>query len=168
MTGAGGRRKRRILFLLIKTALLAAAVWAVYTYIAVPHRQAGNEMFPSVKDGDLCIYYRPADPQVGDIVLYMQDGKARAGRIAARPGQTVDFPEGGGYTVDGYAPAEELPFDTEKDPDSEIRYPVVLGDGEYFILNDYRSETGDSRKSGPIGRGDVIGTLKYVIRRRGF
>ena len=91
--------------LLIKIAVLVIIVVIALTWILGLHRMTGNNMFPFVKDGDLCIVYKLDDYTTGDVVLYRNDeGKMKLGRIVAVGGQSVDFPKDGGYTVDGYQP----------------------------------------------------------------
>lgn len=131
-------------------------------FVLVPHRMTGNGMFPSPKDGDLCLFYRLEDAHTGDVTLYEADGEIRVGRIVAVPGQTVKFPEEGGYLVNGYAPYEELPYETY----GEGQY--VLREDEYFVLNDYRSNDRDSRTYGVVEKGSMRGKLLFVLRRRGF
>lgn len=153
---------------LVKTFLLTAAVASLCTWILCFHRMTGNRMFPAVRDGDLCVFYRLESCGLGDVVLY-EDGKGtlRVGRIAAVGGQTVDFPETGGYEVDGYQPLEEIPYETYAAEES-IGYPIVLGEDEIFLLNDFRSDTSDSREVGPVKASRIKGKLLVLLRRRGF
>lgn len=59
-------------------------------------------MFPSVRDGDLGIFYRLTDCYTDDVVLYTdKTGQVTVGRIIAVGGQTVEFFKDGGYEVDG-------------------------------------------------------------------
>lgn len=59
--------------LLIKIAVLVIIVVIVLTWILGLHRMTGNNMFPFVKDGDLCIVYKLDDYTTGDVVLYRND-----------------------------------------------------------------------------------------------
>lgn len=153
--------------LLIKIAVLAIIVVIVMTWILGLHRMTGNNMFPFVKDGDLCIVYKLEDYTTGDVVLYRNDeGKMKLGRIVAVGGQSVDFPKDGGYTVDGYQPSEEITYQTFGA--DGVKYPIDVGDDEVFIMNDFRSDTDDSRQFGSIKKSDIKGKLLFLIRRRGF
>ena len=84
------------------------------TFIVTPHRMTGTSMFPAVRDGDLGLFYKPGDAYLKDVVLYEAEGGLHVGRVIAYEGQTVDFLEGGSYTVDGYTPFEDVPYNTEK------------------------------------------------------
>lgn len=153
--------------LFIKIAVLAIIVVIVLTWILGLHRMTGNNMFPFVKDGDLCIVYKLDDYTTGDVVLYRNDeGKMKLGRITAVGGQSVDFPQEGGYTVDGYQPSEEITYQTFGA--DGVKYPIDVGDDEVFIMNDFRSDTDDSRQSGGVKKSDIDGKLLFLIRRRGF
>lgn len=153
--------------LLIKIAVLVIIVVIVLTWILGLHRMTGNNMFPFVKDGDLCIVYKLDDYTTGDVVLYRNDeGKMKLGRIVAVGGQSVDFPKDGGYTVDGYQPSEEITYQTFGA--DGVKYPINVGDDEVFIMNDFRSDTDDSRQFGGVKKSDIYGKLLFLIRRRGF
>lgn len=153
--------------LLIKIAVLVIIVVIVLTWILGLHRMTGNNMFPFVKDGDLCIVYKLDDYTTGDVVLYRNDeGKMKLGRIVAVGGQSVDFPKDGGYTVDGYQPSEEITCQTFGA--DGVKYPIDVDDDEAFIMNDFRSDTDDSRQFGGVKKSDIDGKLLFLIRRRGF
>lgn len=153
--------------LLIKIAVLTIIVVIVLTCILGLHRMTGNNMFPFVKDGDLCIAYKLDDYTTGDVVLYRNDeGKMKLGRIVAVGGQSVDFPKDGGYTVDGYQPSEEITYQTFGA--NGVKYPIDVGNDEVFIMNDFRSDTDDSRQFGGVKKSDIDGKLLFLIRRRGF
>ena len=152
---------------LIKIAVLVIIVVIVLTWILGLHRMTGNNMFPFVKDGDLCIVYKLDDYTTGDVVLYRNDeGKMKLGRIVAVGGQSVDFPKDGGYTVDGYQPSEEITYQTFGA--DGVKYPIDVDDDEAFIMNDFRSDTDDSRQFGGVKKSDIDGKLLFLIRRRGF
>lgn len=124
-------------------------------------------MFPFVKDGDLCIVYKLEEYTTGDVVAYKnKNGKTKIGRIVAVSGQAVDFPKEGGYTVDDYQPSEEITYQTFGAEGA--KYPVEVGNNEFFIMNDFRSDTNDSRQDGAIKKPKICGKLLFLIRRRGF
>lgn len=154
---------------LMKICLWGVAFFVVLTYVIGFYRATGNSMFPSIKDGDLCILYKIEESHTNDIVLYKtSDGKERLGRIVAVGDQKVNFPEEGGYTVNDYQPAEEITYETYRAKKSDMKYPITLEKDEYFILNDYRSDTSDSREYGVVKKEDIEGKLIFILRRRGF
>jgi signal peptidase I len=125
----------------------------------------GNYMFPAVRDGDLCITYRLEKYIIGDVVLYNTGGKERVGRIVAVEGQTVEITDSGELLVDGVPPAEQIFYPTDK---GTLTYPCIVGNGQVFILNDFRSVTEDSREFGPIDIKDLDGKFIFSVRKRGF
>ena len=159
---------RPFLYLLFKCVLFILAAFLIYSYIAMPYRMSGNNMFPSIKDGDLCIFYRLSTMHVGDIVLYREEDVLHVGRVVARAGQNVDITDTEGLLIDGYAPAEELPYITSKSENGSVQYPITVPSDSYFILNDYREKTDDGREYGATDGKDVEGVLIYFMRRRGF
>lgn len=160
---------RFLIRFLMKICLWGVVFFVILTYVMGFHRETGNSMFPSIKDGDLCILYKLEESHTNDVVLYKTaDGKNRLGRIVAVGEQEVNFPEEGGYTVNDYQPSEEITYETYRAEKSDIKYPVALDKDEYFILNDYRSDTSDSREYGVVKKEDIEGKLIFILRRRSF
>lgn len=162
--------KYRFVFCYLSKITVIAGVFAVMLTLVVNlHRMEGNRMFPSVRDGDLGIFYRLTDCYTDDVVLYTdKTGQVTVGRIIAVGGQTVEFFKDGGYEVDGAAAYDEIPYKTYMSKKHSISYPVTLEKDEYFILNDFRNDTADSREYGPVKKENVKGKLLYLLRRRGF
>lgn len=161
------KRLHPLIRLLIKIAVLGVIIFLVLTYVLGFYRMTGNNMFPFVKDGDLCIVYKLDEYTTGDVVAYKtKNGKTKIGRIVAVGGQEVNFPKDGGYTVDDYQPAEEITYQTFGA--DGVKYPIEVGENEFFIMNDFRSDTDDSRQIGSIKESKICGKLLFLIRRRGF
>ena len=165
MTKIKEKKKSPLAKLLLKISVISLTAFAVLTWVLGFHRMAGNNMFPAIKDGDLCIMYKLEDYHSDDVVAYTDNsGATKIGRIVAVGGQTVEFPEEGGYTVDGYQPSEEITYETHGvDTD-----PIDVPEGSFFILNDFRSDTDDSRIYGVIEESRIDGKLMFLLRRRGF
>ena len=121
-----------------------------------------NNMFPSIKDGDLVVVEKyDKDIQLSDVVIY----KNRLYRVIAKSGQEVDISKEGILTVNGMQPAESTNFLTAK---GDKQYPLTVPEGEIFVLNDYREDTSDSREFGTIKESDIDGKVFFITRRRGF
>ena len=168
---AGQKEKKSILMslflFLLKMILVIGALCALFTYILGWTRANDNNMFPMIKDGDFCLYYRLDESFIGDAVVYKDsDGRERTGRIIAVGGQEIDFTGDGGYMINGVTPGEMLPYETWPSEKSDVRYPLILEEGEYFILNDYREDNADSRKAGAIKKEDIKGKIIFIFRRR--
>lgn len=166
------KKKSKYYFLfrfLRKTAVYAVLVWFALTYLFAVRRMSGNAMSPYVRDGDLTIYNRMDRENIylNDVVLYEDaDGNEHVGRVVAGNGQEVDFPESGGYRVNGYLTSEEILYETYAAENSEVSYPIELGEDEYFILNDFRSMTSDSREFGAVKRSQIKGKILCLFRWR--
>ena len=157
---------RALLGLVIKLLVVAAIGWAALTFVFGVFRLSGNNMYPMLKDGDLCVTYRLEEYLSGDVVAYRADGGVHFGRIAARVGDTVDGDEQG-VLVNGMHPSEEIFYPTQMQ-DTALELPIRLSEGQYVILNDHRSELSDSRAYGVIGEDDLRGKVIFIFRRRGF
>lgn len=161
------QKKSALRGLLFRIVFFVCAAVVIFTWVIGVMRMDGNEMFPHIKDGDLCISYKLERCTTSEIVLYRQDGKLRAGRIAAMPGDTISF-ENGQVQLNGSVISETIPYETMPNDKASIAYPLTLKEGEYFILNDYRLDQDDSRSFGVVEKGEIEGKLIFLLRRRGF
>ena len=161
-----GKEINPIISTLIKVWFILIVTLAVFTFIFGLHRYSGEDMFPMIKDGDLCVFYRLEEPYLEDVILYKENGKYHLGRVIAMGGQEVNF-KNGILLVDGSIPNEYIEQETHIDETSTVKYPVILEKGEYFVLNDKRSNFEDSRKFGKIRKQDIEGKVKFIFRGRG-
>lgn len=152
--------------LLLKILAIVAVSYLVLTYAAGIFILYGNNMYPAVKDGDLCFMYRLQDADIGDVVSFTVDGKRVFGRIVARENDVIDFNEQG-YQINYAPPAEEVVYPTET-PGHVLSYPYTVPEGCVFIMNDFRSDINDSRTYGAVPMENLDGKLLFLIRRRGF
>ena len=94
--------------------------------------------------------------------------RTRTGRIVARPGDTVEITEDDRLMVNGSVVSEGDIYFSTPAYDSDVTYPLTLGQDEYFILSDYREGAKDSRQFGPVQRNQIIGKVLTVLRRSGL
>ncbi len=153
---------------LIKLAVIALAVWMLFTFVLGLVIHYGNNMHPAIRDGDLIISLRVQRPYLNAAVLYEHDGKMCLGRVVGMPGNTIDISDEGALTVNGTAPAEEVFYPTHRCDTSDISYPYTVGEDQVFILNDFRSDTNDSRMFGAVSMKDIKGPVLLMLRRRSF
>ena len=153
---------------LVKAAAVAGVIIVVFTFVFGVDIYHGNEMHPSLKDGDLVITYKLGKYGLGDIVRYTDPvaGNSRYSRIVGLPGYNIDITELGELKTNGYVPNEEVYYKTEKHEDSEIDFPYSVSGSSFFLLDDYRTIGHDSRDFGEINGLD--GKVVYIVRRRGF
>ena len=160
--------KQLLIGILIKVGVIALAVWLLFTFVLGIHIHYGNNMHPSVRDGDLIFSFRLQQPYINAAVLYEHDGKTTVGRVIALEGSTISIGDNGEFTVNGIVPSEEVFYPTFADKNSDIKYPYTVPEGKVFILNDFREDTNDSRSFGAVDTKDLKGPLLFTMRRRGF
>lgn len=151
---------------LIKLAVTALTLWIIFTFIAGVFVCHTNSAYPSIKDGDFCLTYRRADLKEGTMIVYKKDGKTKFGRVIAFGGDKVeifnDF-----IAVNDYPVSESVVYQTSPEG-SAITYPYIVPDNCVFVMNDFRSDTSDSRTYGGIPLDDVKGAVVFVMRMRGI
>lgn len=130
--------------------------------------QNGNNMFPSIRDGDLLIAFQLDEPARNDVVVYNQNGITRTGRVIAIGGDTVEITEEGILLINSIQASEEIFYATYPANMNGIEYPYLVPEGTYFLLNDFRSDASDSRVYGGIPSDGVYGSIIFAVRRRGF
>ena len=154
---------------IMKTTLILLFIVLLNVLVMTAYRMDGNYMYPSVRDGDLCLLYKLDPYYLNDVVLYKNhDGERKVGRIVAVEDQEISFDGYGSYQINGYVVAAENMYDTNVSEESQIEFPLVVEEGEYFVLNDYRSDTSDSREVGTISESQIEGKLFFLFRRREF
>lgn len=156
---------KRLIKAVLRVFLTAAALFAVHTYAVGIFPMHGNNMYPSIRDGDLCIIYRLGEIGQSDVVIYEYNGEQRIGRVAAVEGSTVTMSDEGSFMIDGYAPAEEVFYPTFP---GALGDSIEVGEGEWMIMNDLRTEYGDSRDIGCIKTSDIKGKVLFLFRGRGI
>lgn len=168
-------RKRRIkaennrdtVSLILRIIVLAAAAWVLFGKIFMLCQASGNSMFPAIKDGDVLVGYRLEDAYAkNDIVVYVQGGKRRVGRIIARENDTIYMDDSGSLSVNGSYQSGEILYPTYAREDGTIEYPYTVPEGCVFILGDYRTQAEDSRDLGPVALSDVEAKVITMLRRR--
>ena len=156
-----------LLKLLLKLALIGLCLWLLLSFVGGVFRVSGNQMYPALRDGDLCVTFRLDEYRSKDVVVFRDDaGNARFARIIARRGDTVGVDEIG-LLVNGSHPMEEIFYPTDMSGTAP-ELPVTLSDGQVFVLNDFRSDSSDSRQFGLLSTADLQGKVVLVLRLRGI
>ena len=150
----------------VKLAVTAAVVFLLLRFVAGVYVCHDNASYPMIKDGDLCVTFRPEPLRQGDEIAFRQDGRIRFGRVIAFAGETVDI-RSGTVTVDGYDLQENAVYATDAEH-SEITFPYGVPEGCVFLLNDNRNDISDSRCCGGIPEKDSQGKIIFIMRRRGI
>ena len=169
LSDLGKLKKDPLARALIRAALLAVAAVVVFRFVLGVGACRGNSMYPALKDGDLIIFSRLGLPSQGDIAVCKKTSGSGASffRVAATEGMEVDITGNGEFTTNGYAELGTAETTREKEG-SDISFPLTVGEGQLFLLNDNRSENEDSRAFGSVSKREIIGKVVFVLRRRGF
>ena len=86
-------------------------------------------------------------------------------RVVAGPGDTVQISDGEGLIINGNRMIESGIFYQTYEYSGFVEYPLKLGEGEYFVLADYRNGGADSRFYGAVKEQEILGTVITIMRR---
>ena len=151
-------------------AIALVMALAVRIFIAEPRYIPSNSMDPTLYIGDRLLVekvsYRWQDPQRGDVVVFApppqltrlgyEPGQAFIKRVIGEPGQTVQVRQGE-VVVDG-VPLQE-PYILE--PPAYTMNPVVVPEGQVFVMGDNRNDSNDSHVWGGLPQGNIIGRARW-------
>lgn len=158
-----------LLFVLLKILIIILIFVAIFTFIYGAFRCQDPGMAPSIKDGDLVIYYRLDKNYVAsDVAAIEENGQITAKRVVAEGGDTVDITEDGNLIVNGAIQQETDIYEKTYRYEEGIDFPITLEEGEIFLLGDARENTTDSRIYGPVKEEDTLGKVIMIFRRRGI
>ena len=125
-------------------------------------------MKPSIKDGDLVVYYRLDHRFIsGDVAVFEKDNKTTTGRVVAVAGDTVDITKDGLMINGAEQISQDIYFDTTRFKNG-VDFPLTVKEGQIFVLGDNRPKASDSRIYGCIDLKDIRGKVIAIIRSRGI
>lgn len=150
--------------LLIKFTIVGIIIFGLVYFVGTVRIYHQNNMFPSVKDGDLIVVSKVTKLTFDQVVLYKDSsGIERLGRtISVNAGDEILL-EHGGVKVNSSYLLETLPYETVGDSTA-----IVVQENTTYILNDYREDKLDSRTLGCISKDDIIGVVVFISRQRGI
>jgi signal peptidase I len=119
--------------------------------------------FRSVHRGDVVVFREPASgPEAGTVLIK---------RVIGLPGDTISL-KGGFVYINGYRLSEPY-VRRQQNPDGTqgpeptdafadgmpwaLTRPYKVPPGDYFMMGDNRTDSGDSREFGPVPHGNIIG-----------
>ena len=117
-------------------------------------------MSPAYKSGRPVAFLRAGySARRGDLVcLRLPDGSVGLRRVIATAGDAVEVRDGVVF-INGYTERGSYSF-TRTDPRPEgVSFPVILRQGELFLLGDAREEAYDSRDFGAVKASDLLGKV---------
>lgn len=154
---------------LVRLAMLAVLLVVLFGVVFGITPMANADMQPSICAGDLMLYYRlEKDLNSDDVVVFKKDGETYTGRIVAKGGDTVEITSDSELKVNGSIVVENEIYYSTPQYDTDVRYPISLGEKEYFILCDSREGAKDSRYFGPVTQKEIKGKVITIIRRSGI
>ena len=152
--------------LVLKIAVIVGVAALIFSFVYGFHYNVEPSMNPSVKDGDMVLYYRwDKDYRAGDLLLLTFSGESQVRRVIATAGDTVDITEDG-LLINGALQQESGICQKTQRYAEGIDFPLTLGEGEVFVLADAREGATDSRIYGAVSVEDTQGTVITVLRRR--
>lgn len=155
-----------VLFLLAKVAVIIIVFLLIFTFLFGLCRNTDMSMAPSVKDGDLVMFYRlDKTYAAGDTILLTFQGQTQVRRIIATAGDVVDITEEGLLVNGALLQEPEIYQQTQCYADG-ITFPLTVGEGQVFVLGDARESATDSRVYGAVDIKDTLGKVIAVLRRR--
>jgi len=152
--------------LALKILIICVAFVLVFTFFYGLHRNADLCMTPALKSGDLVMFYRlNRDYTIGDLILLDFQGQRQVRRVVARAGDIVDFQQGN-LVINGAVQQESDIFQQSWNYENGVSFPLIVGQGQVFVLGDARENATDSRVYGSVNTRDTLGIVMAVLRRR--
>ncbi|MEE0954816.1 MAG: signal peptidase I [Eubacterium sp.] len=121
---------------------------------------SGNSMKPTYKDGQSVLFIRiDKSYDRGDVIaIKMPTGDRYIKRIIGLPGDTIELKDGKVYVNGTHFTTGEESGITEPEAET-VTYPLTLGESEYFVMGDNRTDSIDSRTFGPIVGVQIMGVI---------
>lgn len=125
---------------------------------------SGRSMNNNLRSGDLIVVVK-ADAEITrfDVVLAKVGRQNMIKRVIGLPGEVVEIKDGF-VLINGEQIQSEFNYITEHAGVAED--PILLGENEYFLMGDNRSESYDSRDFGAVGHSQIKGIMTSKLTGR--
>jgi signal peptidase I len=152
---------RRYLEFTKEPLLAVLTALMVIQFIAAHTRIPTGSMIPTIQINDHMIvnrmpyYYK--NPQRGEIVVFEEGDIPLVKRVIGLPGEQINIIEGKVYIDEVLLEEAYLPVGTQTEPFfySDVKFPLMIPEGEYFVMGDNRGNSQDSRYFGTIKRDSI-------------
>ena len=157
---------RQFCVMLLVGVLCVASYFVISRYVVTPVIIQGRSMQPTLKDGE-CYFlnryvYLFKSPERGDLVVIKDPGHDdfAVKRIIGKPGDWLNLRDGsvflnGRRLDESYLPKAERTYA----PDLHEKW-IQLGNEQYFVMGDNRSNSEDSRYYGRITNKMILGQIR--------
>ena len=165
------KAKKEIREWIVSLAGAVIVVLLIRTFLFTIIKVDGPSMSDTLLNGDK-LFVTVADmrlhgPERFDVVIckYPNRKDNYVKRVIGLPGETIEVKQGVLY-IDGEALEE--PFLSKErtqrfDKSSNNFGPIVIGEGEYFVMGDNRDNSNDSRNVGMITEEMIVGRVRQII-----
>lgn len=162
------KKRKALLWSWIRTILefltITIVILVVFRILVGMSPIQGDSMYPTLHHKDTVFYNRLEKTYVrGDIVAIAMPGdEMYVKRVVAVAGDTVNLDSGKLY-VNGKEQKEPWAYGDTYPLKRGVVFPVVVNQGEIFVLGDNREISDDSREFGSINIEDTEGRLLWYL-----
>lgn len=137
-------------------------------FLFQPFFVKGQSMDPNFGNGDYLIVdeitYKFKEPQRGEVIVFkspLDSSQRFIKRIIGLPGEVVEIKDGRVivYNDKEQQVLNESDYIPNLSTGGDLR--ISLGENEYFVLGDNRPFSYDSRRFGPLLKGNIIGRVIF-------
>lgn len=155
----------KILRSTIYSLIIIASIATIIATLIMPVLEVNtSSMSNTYNQGDIVVSIKTKNIIQGDVIAFYHGNKILVKRVIATSGSWVVIDEEGNVTVNGKN-LEEPYLKNKTIGKYNIEFPYQVPDGSYFVLNDMREDTIDSRNKeiGSVSQSDVIGKILFRI-----
>lgn len=145
--------------------IIIAAIGTLVATFLMPVLQLNTDAMNGVyKSGDIVVSVKTNNIKPNDIIAYYYGNKILISRVVGVSGDTIDIDKNGKVYRNNQL-VENDNFTNIDFTIDDIKYPTVVQSEEYFVLNDDRKDTSDSRNKeiGNIKKENLIGKVLFKV-----